>query len=75
MNKIISIYKSDETIPFLIIRCDEFRTNEEGVFIKRDSVEQFILIDWHYYTEVLIGERGEEVVKLFKKFQSDIEKI
>ena len=74
MNKILLIYKSGETVPLLIVRCDEYRTDAAGIFIKRDNVEHFLSLDWSYYNEIEVGENGEKIVDLFKHFQDEIKK-
>lgn len=74
MNKVILIYNSGETIPFLIISCDSYDYNENGFNIERDSNKWFLPIDWDYFKCIEIGKNGEQIVNLFKNFQEEINK-
>lgn len=74
MNNVVSIYKSGETIPFLIVRCDSYEPSEDGFLIQRDSDKWFLPIDWDYFTDAEVGENNTEIVNLFKNFQEEINK-
>mgnify|MGYP000875311895 CR=1 FL=1 len=72
--KNLLVYQSGETIPFLIVRCDKFRTDPSGIFIERNNTEHFLSMDWDYYLEIEDNENHKEIVDLFKTFQEKIKK-
>jgi len=74
MNNVLLIYKSGETVPFVIIRCDKYRTDAAGIFISRNNIEHFLSLDWDYYTKIVVGDNGKEIVDLFKNFQDAMQK-
>ncbi len=74
MKNVLSIYKSGEIIPFLIIRCDSYESDKNGFHIRRGSDKWFLPIDWDWFTQIEVGENGKEIASLFENFQDKIEK-